>query len=393
MGSDLPPLPMISAVSPFAAALVGLVAGLLLGAAVVVTILRRQPPDAPATVGLHEDLQPILDALRAAVAVVGPHDELVAVNGPAEQLGLVRAGRVAIPAVLELVRNCRRDGLSVVTNVDHVRGPGRPPLRLAVRVLPLADERVFLVAEDRDRTLRGQASGRDFMTNVTHELKTPIGAISLLAEAIEDAADDPDDVLRFAGRIGAEASRLTDLVQQIITLSRLQSHPARASSVPLPIDDVVDAALARCREQAAGRDVTLTASRERGLWVRGDADQLIAALRNLIENAINYSDAGARVVVTTRPACVDGEDLVEIAVSDNGIGIAPEDQRRIFERFYRVDAARSRATGGTGLGLSIVDEIAAGHDGSVSVWSSPGSGSTFTLRLPQAAPDHEAESQ
>lgn len=376
--------------SPLVAALLGLLAGLLAGAAVVATIAGRRGPDAPAPVTLHEDLQPVLDSLRAAVAVVGPHDELVAANDPARRLGLVGGTRVAIPAVLDLVRAVRRSGEAEVANVDRTAGPGRPALQLALRVLPLVDERVFVVADDRAQLLRAHETTRDFMTNVTHELKTPIGAISLLSETLEDAAADPEAVVRFARQIHTESIRLADLVGQILALSRLQGHPGRATAEPVPVDDLIADALHRCRTLASGRRVSLTASGASGLWVRGDADQLATALVNLVQNAVNYSEPGARVVLTSRAA---SGGQVEIAVSDNGIGIAPADQERIFERFYRVDAARSRETGGTGLGLSMVREIAEGHGGSVTVWSQPGAGSTFTLRLPEADPDAEASGQ
>lgn len=346
----------------------------------VATLLVRQRPEAPPPVTLHDDLQPILDVLRSAVVVIGPHDEIDAVNERALASGLVQATRIADPQALELVRLCRRENEPQVANVDHAGGPGRTAAQWAVRALPLADERVFLVADDRAESLRAAESGRDFVTNVTHELKTPIGAISLMAEALEDATDDPEVVQRFATRIHAESVRLDDLVRQIIALSKLQTHPGWLSASEVSVDDLIADTLARSRDAAELRGIDLTSSGRGGLVVRGDYAQLHTALHNLVQNAINYSDAGARVVVTARGG--DGGETVDIAVSDNGIGIAPADQPRIFERFFRVDPARSRATGGTGLGLSIVREIAEGNGGEVSLWSAVGSGSTFTLKLP-----------
>lgn len=375
-------------VSPVVAAILGALAGLLVGAAVMVAVVRGRAAPVEALKPVENDeVSRVISALRSGVAVVGEHDELLAHNAPAETLGLVRGTRIAVPAVLELVRTCRRDEEDGAANLEQARAAGRPAVQLAVRVLPLDAGRVFVVADDRAEALRVHESSRDFMTNATHELKTPIGAISLLAEALSDSPDDPDAVTRFAGKIQQESGRLGALVQQIITLSRLQHRPALGNAHEVPVDMVVADALQRCQHLASGRSVSLTASGAGGLWVRGDAAQLTTACENLIQNAINYSDPKARVVVTKRAAEDTGGRWVEIAVSDNGIGIAPAEQERIFERFYRVDYARSRETGGTGLGLSIVSEIAEGHGGSVEVWSQPGSGSTFTLRLPAVAPD------
>jgi two-component system sensor histidine kinase SenX3 len=378
-------------VTPIAAAVLGAVFGLLAGAAVVVAIVRRPVPTEVRPAMHHDEVDDVIGMLRSAVAMVGDEDDVVVANDAATRLGLVRGPRLALPAVLELVRGARRDGDEASVDLDQPGRPGVPGVRMAVRALPLDGGRVFVVADDRTPALRAAESSRDFMANATHELKTPIGAISLLAEAVEGAASDPEAVTRFAGRIGAESRRLTDLVQQIITLSRLQGRPALASAEGLPVGRVVEDALQRCRPLAEGRGVSLTTSGEPGLWVFGDAAQLATAVENLVQNAIIYSEEKARVAVTTRGTDADGERWVEIAVSDNGIGIAPENAKRVFERFYRVDYARSRESGGTGLGLSIVAEIAAGHGGTVGVWSSPGAGSTFTLRLPAATDTEEGD--
>lgn len=382
---------MIGRVSPIVAALLGMFAGVLLGAGVMVAVLRR--PDAggqPAAVHTDEVLT-MMGVIASGVMIVGPHDEILAHNETAERLGVVRGTRVGLPAVLDLVRASRRDQDQRSLAVAQADRLGRTGVQLAIRTLPLEGGRVFVVADDRTLQARADESSRDFMTNATHELKTPIGAIALLSEAIADASDDPDAVARFAGRIGFEAGRLSSLVQQILTLSRLQGREPLAAAGRLPVDDVVADALGRCRALAQGRSISLTSAGEHGLWVFGDAEQLSTALTNLVQNGINYSDPGARVVVTVRGVTEDGAGWVDLAVSDNGIGIAPADQERVFERFYRVDYARSRETGGTGLGLSIVRQIAEGHGGSVSLWSRPGAGSTFTLRLPATAPEEVEE--
>ncbi|MET0692593.1 MAG: ATP-binding protein, partial [Propionibacteriaceae bacterium] len=169
---------------------------------------------------------------------------------------------------------------------------------------------------------------------------------------------------------------------QIIDLSRLQADDPLASPQEVDIDQVLAEAIDRTRVDAERHQVSLTVAGTKGCQVLGNARQLGVAVSNLVENAVIYSDPGARVVVAARLQAMSDDDYVEITVSDNGIGIAAGDQQRIFERFYRVDYARSRANGGTGLGLSIVKHIAATHGGEVSVWSQPGRGSTFTIRIP-----------
>jgi len=238
---------------------------------------------------------------------------------------------------------------------------------------------VLLLIEDQTESRRVEEVRRDFVANTSHELKTPVGALALLAETVEDAADDPEAVRRFAGRMRQEAARLTNLVQDMITLSRIQAAEPVPDPVPVKLDDVVAEALDRCRMRASARGIELVATGGHGLSVLGDEDLLITALRNLLENAVAYSPDKTRVDVSV--ALAPG-DAVEISVADQGIGIPERDLERIFERFYRVDPARSRATGGTGLGLAIVKHVTAAHGGKVTVVSTEGAGSTFTLRLP-----------
>jgi two-component system sensor histidine kinase SenX3 len=226
---------------------------------------------------------------------------------------------------------------------------------------------------------------RDFVANVSHELKTPVGALTLLAEAVQDAADDPEAVQRFAHRMQREGARLGRLVQELIELSRLQGAEPLPGSIVVEVDNVVQEAVDRSRLLAEQSGITVVDRTEPGLKVRGNETQLTTALSNLVDNAIAYSPQRTRVGVTARAVTgTDGTNWVEIAVTDQGIGIAESELDRVFERFYRVDQARSRATGGTGLGLAIVKHIATNHGGGVSVWSLQGSGSTFTIRLPLA---------
>jgi two-component system sensor histidine kinase SenX3 len=238
---------------------------------------------------------------------------------------------------------------------------------------------VLVLAEDQTGSRRVEEVRRDFVANVSHELKTPVGALALLAETVEDAADDPEAVRRFAGRMRYEASRLTSLVQDLITLSRIQAAEPVPDPAPVRLDAVVVEALDRCRMNAASRRIDLVETTDSGLVVLGDEDLLVTALRNLLDNAVAYSPEHTRVLVTTTRA---SDHTAEISVADQGIGIPERARERIFERFYRVDPARSRATGGTGLGLAIVKHVTAAHGGNVTVWSKVGVGSTFTLRLP-----------
>ncbi len=237
-------------------------------------------------------------------------------------------------------------------------------------------------AQDSD-AVRLEATRRDFVANVSHELKTPVGAMALLAEAVLDAADDPHEVRRFGTKILNEANRLGTLVTELIALSRLQGAERLPALGTVEVDHVITDALDRCRLAAESANIRFTLDPPSGLLLHGDATLLVTALSNLLDNAVSYSPPGSPVSLSRRME--DG--YVEIAVTDRGLGIEPEHQQRVFERFFRIDQARSRTTGGTGLGLAIVKHIAANHGGEVHLWSKPGTGSTFTLRIP-AHPDN-----
>lgn len=331
-----------------------------------------------------------VDSLPSGGMLVGPRDEVLKSNQTAAAMGIVRGARVGSTALLELVRHQRREQTSYVGPFEREYEPGSPTMELTLRVVPFPDGTVLVVAQDDSESRRVDAVRRDFVANISHELKTPIGAIGILSETVEAASDDPEEVVRFARRLQRESARLTELVAQIIELSRLQSADPRDTREVVDIYEVVGEALSRSREAAEQREVSLIRaySPDVPLHVLGDRWQLADAVANLVQNAIVYSDHRARVVVSVRPAVQDGDDMVEIKVTDNGIGIKQEDQERIFERFYRVDYGRSRENGGTGLGLSIVRHIVMAHGGKISVWSRPLQGSTFTITLP-AHPDDE----
>ncbi|MFJ6216815.1 sensor histidine kinase [Streptomyces sp. NPDC092296] len=352
----------------------------------------RSRAGAPPESTLPPGVDTVLSVLRSCAIVLGDGDEVVKASSSAYAMGLVRGGGMAVDEILALARTTRRDGEIRQVELDLPK-PGLTragdPLAVAVRVAPLGSRLVLVLVDDLTEARRIEAVRRDFVANVSHELKTPVGALSLLSEAVQDASDDPEAVRRFAGRMQIESTRLTSLVQEIIDLSRVQDDQQLADLEPVAVDELVAEAMDRCRHQAAAKQITMAAGGTTGLHLRGNRGQLAAALGNLVENAVNYSTPRTRVAVAARTVAgvddkgyADGSVLVEISVSDQGIGISEKDRERIFERFYRVDPARSRATGGTGLGLSIVKHVAASHGGTVSVWSVEGQGSTFTLRLP-----------
>ena len=328
----------------------------------------------------------VLSVLSSSAVVLDSEDRVLRASAAARAFGMVKGDKLLVGELLALARQVRRDGeiREGEIEVSGHRQDGRTT-SFAVRVAPLgaplasSGGLVLVLAEDQTESRRVEEVRRDFVANVSHELKTPVGALALLAETVEDAADDPEAVRRFAGRMRYEAARLTSLVKDLITLSRIQAAEPVPDPVPVGLDAVVTEALDRCRMKAGARGIELAADIQPGLVVLGDEDLLVTALHNLLENAVDYSPDHTRVRVTVKRA---GESTVEMSVADQGIGIPERDRERIFERFYRVDPARSRATGGTGLGLAIVKHVTAAHGGNVTVWSKVGAGSTFTLRLP-----------
>ena len=366
-----------------AAALVGL--GVVIGV-VLSRRERRAATSAADLAGLAgtDTTVPVLAALRSTVVVLDDDDEVLRASAAAYTFNIVRDDAVVEPTVAAMVNRVRASGQAqdAAVTVSRGRVPGAGQFHLQVRVAGIGQGRVLILIEDHTAARRVEAMRRDFVANVSHELKTPVGAIQLLAETVEAGADDPDFVRDYSGRMRKEARRLGVLVQEIIELTRLQEGDALAEPEVVDIDDVVAEAVDRVRVEADGRQITLVAGGTRGLQVRGDAALITTAVRNLLDNAIRYSEPRTQVSVGVSLDAED-PDIVRIAVVDQGIGISKEEQERVFERFYRVDKARSRATGGTGLGLSIVKHVAADHGGTVELWSAVGRGSTFTLVLPR----------
>ncbi|SDP64576.1 two-component system, OmpR family, sensor histidine kinase SenX3 [Klenkia soli] len=328
----------------------------------------------------------LLDLMDPAVVLLDLYDSVVLANPAARALGIVRGPRLLVPGLVAVAHDVRRGGsrrADVQLPGDLV---GTGPRMVGVHGVRLdsgpALERgpVALVLQDVTEARRVEAVRRDFVANVGHELKTPVGALALLAEATQGAADDPETVQRFAARMTHEADRLSRLVRELIDLSRLQGAEPLPELSPVQVCDVVVEAVDRTRLAAAAKGIELAVGEQSDLVVLGVEAQLATAVTNLLANAVTYSPDGTRIAVGTRAR----SGFAEIAVTDSGIGIPRADRARVFERFYRVDQSRASATGGTGLGLAIVKHVATNHGGSVTVWSEEGLGSTFTLRIPLA---------
>ncbi len=330
-----------------------------------------------------------LNQLDGASLIIAPGEIAIFANLEAEKLGILRDGRIQSEELLASIRVVRRTNVKQTGTIEIARGPiGEGKREITVNVIPLSDgELVLVMLRDESEAQRVHEVRRDFVANISHELKTPIGALSLLSEAVMEAKDDSESVTKFASRMQIEAKRLTDLVQEIIQLSRVQDSDPLHEAEVLLTSDLIKEALDQCRTTADARKISLFFQESKDAYIQGDHDQLTMAINNLIENAVNYSPQGTKVSVSTSTE----NGIISIAVSDQGIGIPEAEVERIFERFYRVDPARSRETGGTGLGLSIVKHIVTKHGGEISVWSSENVGSTFTIRLPihESIEDHK----
>lgn len=365
---------------------IGLVIGVGLSLLVVWAYRARARVQEETSLAIPSGITDVLRSMDDAAGVVDTSGLVLAASDAASRFGIEVGSTLDNPELRQLVRGVRTAGGSATESMRITRGGlSLDPRLVSARASAIGTRFVLLIIRDVTEQERLDQMRRDFVANTSHELKTPVGAVSLLAEAIESAADDPAQVRIFAARISAEAGRLGQLTGRIMSLSRLQAEDGLTQVGPVAIDEVIAASIEAHVVQADSAGVELARGGDRGVWVRGDAQILIEAVGNLIANAILYSPRGSRVGVGVRAE--DG--VVEIAVSDQGIGIAEADRERIFERFYRADEARSRRTGGTGLGLSIVKHATQRHGGEVRLWSRPGRGSTFTIRLPRIdAPDH-----
>jgi two-component system sensor histidine kinase SenX3 len=368
--------------------LLSLALGLVVGAgfvAILYVAARRGAHAAEvASPAVPDGVDQVIDALESAGIVLDPSNNVIKASPGALSIGLVWNQALVHPHLVDLVDRVRRTGEPITEDCELARGPfGEANIHLSVRVARLGSRYILLLAEDRTESFRLENVRRDFIANISHELKTPIGAVGLLAEALDSASEDPDQVRRFAHRLSEESQRLARITQDIIELSRLQSADALTGAELVSVKQVITSAVDQNRVAAEARGIELAMRGDKKAEVYGDEALLVTAVHNLISNAIQYSPPGSRVGVGVRT--VDG--VVEIAVTDQGEGIPEDDLDRVFERFFRVDQARSRHTGGTGLGLAIVKHAVQNHGGEIRVWSQPGRGSTFTIRLPEASLD------
>jgi two-component system sensor histidine kinase SenX3 len=376
------------------AAVVSAIAGLLVGAALVVFIAypppagrprqrrvqtRRNEWSRPSEGTARRSVAPfVLDQMDEAAVVIDGNDRPVLTNGAAHTLGIVRADRLASAELRDLARQVRRDARVRQSEIELRRDGVDRPIAVRARVVAVGGDDVAIVVTDLSAERRLDAVRRDFVANISHELKTPVGAIMVLGEALTEAGNDPVAVRRFGERLQREGARLSGLVRELIELSRLEGAGEPVQLARVSAREVVAEAMETNRALADKRDIAMFLELEGDLTVAADRTQLVSAVSNLINNAVSYSPDGSGVVVTVRTE----DEAMSIAVTDRGVGIDPGDVPRLFERFYRVDPARSRATGGSGLGLAIVKHVVHNHRGEVSVSSTPGAGSTFTIRLP-----------
>jgi two-component system sensor histidine kinase SenX3 len=327
------------------------------------------------------EVREMLDVLGLASVILGPGNRIDYFSPSAITLGVIREEKLVGDAFLSLLRKARRTKLPQIAQVEMPRGPiGEGTRKLSVHAHYLADyDSIIVTFTVESEAERIDAVRRDFVANISHELKTPISALRTLSEAVTVASEDPQ-LNKFAVMMQSQVERLSTLVQEIIDLSRLQDADPLLDAIHVDVDEAVNEAIDQCQVLAETRDIEIVRGPLVHVSVVGDRKHLIMAFHNLIENAINYSPDRTRVSVNTTTT----GNIVEAVVIDQGVGISEPDQARIFERFYRVDPARSRETGGTGLGLSIVKHVIGDHGGDISVWSSSGVGSTFTIRLPIA---------
>jgi len=341
------------------------------------------------TTGLTWGIVDTLSMIDVPTVLVDPSMNVQAASEAALSLAMLGSGRVTSPELVSIVREAFSSDQTVAREVEITRGPfADVTIRVEVRAAKMSANLVLLFMADRSEYQRLEEVRRDFIANISHELKTPIGAISLLSEALIEASDDPEMVRNFSLRLGGEAERLAGITREIIELSRLQADDAITDFEPVDLNAIVAQAVDQHRIFAASKGIDIVAGKNGQVKVLADETRLVLAVSNLVSNAVQYSPEGSRVGVGITHT--DGQ--VEISVTDQGIGMTKAESERVFERFYRTDKARSRSTGGTGLGLSIVKHIVANHGGDVRLWTQPGAGSTFTIRLPEVREPGEEQS-
>jgi two-component system sensor histidine kinase SenX3 len=362
--------------------ILGMLLGALLGGTTIYFLVtpKNKPEQQNLTSNSSRNLiLKLIQSLPDIVIWVDGDNKIKYASEVALNLNIAREDKIQIEALETLISMARKIDEPLIKKVKAKRPLGIAKLNLDTWVMRLERGEVLLWAQNNSVVSRVETMRRDFVANISHELKTPVGALSLLAEAIEESGKDSESIQKFAKRIGPETKRLTNVIRDIIDLSQVQSDDPLATANPVEVDRVINDAVDAVQLLADLNNVEIAQVNEPDVKIVGDEYQLVMAIRNLLTNAITFSPASSRITVGAK--LKDG--VVEITVSDQGIGISLENQSRIFERFYRVDPARSRSTGGTGLGLAIVKHVCENHGGEVSVWSVPGQGSTFTMKFPQ----------
>lgn len=362
--------------------MLGILLGALLGATTIYFLVKQKskPQHQNSTSNSSNNLiLKLIQSLPDIVVWVDGDNKIKYASEVALSLNIAREDKIQIDALETLISMARKIDEPLMKKVKAKRPLGIAKLNLDIWVMRLERGEVLLWAQNNSVVSRVETMRRDFVANISHELKTPVGALSLLAEAIEESGKDSESIQKFAKRIGPETKRLTNVIRDIIDLSQVQSDDPLASANAVEVDRVINDAVDAVQLLADLNSVEIIQVNEPDVKIVGDEYQLVMAIRNLLTNAITFSPVNSRITVGAK--LKDG--VVEITVSDQGIGISLENQSRIFERFYRVDPARSRSTGGTGLGLAIVKHVCENHGGEVSVWSVQGQGSTFTMKFPQ----------
>jgi two-component system sensor histidine kinase SenX3 len=360
----------------------GLIPGLVLGALFTYLWIKFQKDPEKSNAGTsssRNQLLKLIQSLPDIVIWVDGDNRIKYASEVALSLNIARDEKIQIDSLESLISTARKVDEPITKKIKAKRPLGIAKLNLDTWVMRLERGEVLLWAQNNSIVSRVETVRRDFVANISHELKTPVGALSLLAEAIEEAGKDSETIQKFAKRIGPETKRLTNVIRDIIDLSQVQSDDPLATASPVEVDRVINDAIDAVQLLADLHSIEIVQVRSPDVKIMGDEYQLVMAIRNLLSNAITFSPVNSRITVGAK--LKDG--VVEITVSDQGIGISLENQSRIFERFYRVDPARSRSTGGTGLGLAIVKHVCENHGGEVSVWSVQGQGSTFTMKFPE----------
>ena len=360
----------------------GLLIGVILGGTIVYSLISaKSKPEQqnPSSNSSRNLLLKLIQSLPDIVIWVDGDNKIKYASEVALSLNIAREDKIQIDALETIILMARKIDEPLIRKVKAKRPLGIAKLNLDTWVMRLERGEVLLWAQNNSIVGRVETVRRDFVANISHELKTPVGALSLLAEAIEEAGKDSESVQKFAKRIRPETKRLTNVIQDIIDLSQVQSDDPLATANPVEVSRIINDSVDAIQLLADLHSVEIVQVSEPDVKIVGDEYQLVMAIRNLLTNAITFSPVNSRITVGAK---LKGR-VVEITVSDQGMGISLENQSRIFERFYRVDPARSRSTGGTGLGLAIVKHVCENHGGEVSVWSVQGQGSTFTMKFPQ----------